>query len=225
MKRILFIVLLLAAVIFFLFSWGFAEDGKDYQVVDSEGTGAILNDDPAKARNTAVRDALNKAVDRVVATLIPSGILAKKAKVIREGINAKRDEYIHDYRILSEKQIQAFYVVNVRTTVYVNGIKGDLQSLGFLKAEKIALPATGIAITVRGIKSCTDYVSVKEILKKKVRGVRNIHQRRFAWGMARLDLDIDGTVQSLRDNLARTGYFSLDVSRRDQSHIEATYLK
>jgi hypothetical protein len=225
MRRNIFILFLLVALIFPLTSVAFSQDDSDIQIVDAEGTGIIINDDLASGRNSAIRDALQKAVEHVVVTLIPPKTAANKSRVIRDGIYAKGDEYVHDYRIISEKQAQTVYRVNVRSTLFTSNIKDDLKTLGLLKAEKTMLPVTTVAITIWGLKSYTDYVKVKELLKTRVMGVKNVYQRRFEWGMARLDLDIQGTVQSLTDEIAKTGHFSVKSNRMDQNYIEVTFLK
>ena len=73
--------------------------------------------------------------------------------------------------------------------------------------------------------SQTDYVKVLELIKTKVIGVSNFYQRRFEWGMARLDLDIQVTVQSFKEELIKSGHFSLDINLMDQNYIEVTYLQ
>jgi len=225
MKRFFPIIFLLVAWLYLSPSVGFAQHNKDIQTVNAEGAGLIVNDDLASGRNSAIHNALQKAVEHVVVTLIPPKTIVKKSQVISDRIYAKCNEYIHDYKIISEKQIQAVYSVNIRATVFVSSIKNDLQTMGLINVEKDRVPATAIAITVRGIKNCTDYVKVLELIKTKVIGVSNFYQRRFEWGMARLDLDIQGTVQSFKEELIKSGHFSLDISLMDQNYIEVTYLQ
>jgi hypothetical protein len=225
MKRFFPIVFLLVACICLSPSMGFAQDNKYIQTVNAEGTSLIVNDDLASGRNSAIQNALQKAVENVVVTLIPPKTMAKKSQAINDRIYTKCHEYIHDYRIISEKQIQAVYSVNMRATIFVASIKNDLQTMGLINVEKDRVPVMALAITVRGIKSCADYMKVLELIRTKVVGVSNFYQRRFEWGMARLDLDIQGTIQSLKNELIKTGHFSLDISRVAQNDIEVTYLK
>jgi hypothetical protein len=225
MKKYFPVILLLAVWIFILPSVAYAQDNRDIQIVDAEGAGLIVNDDFARGRNIAIRNALQKAVEHVVLTLIPSKATVKKSQAIRDHIYARSDKYIHDYRIISEKQIQAVYSVNIRAKLFVASIRDDLQTIGFLKGEKDRIPATAISISIRGIKSCADYMKVLELMKTKVTGVSNLYQRRLEWGMARLDLHIQGTVHTVTDDLTKTGLFSLNQSRMNQNYIEVTYLK
>jgi hypothetical protein len=226
MNRLLIIVLIFTASIFLLTSEGFSQDNGNIWTVETEGTGLITNNDLASARNNAINDALRNAVEQAVAMLIPGQTLDKEgSQAIRDGIYAKSNQYIHDYKISSERQVQTVYAVNVRSAVFIDSIRDDLQTLGLLKMEKNRVPATEVAVTVKGLTSCADYTRVKELLKTKVKGVRNVYQRQIAWGTARLGLDFQGSAQSFSDELTKTGHFSLIIGLIDQNYFEVTFLK
>ncbi|HYA14428.1 MAG TPA: flagellar assembly protein T N-terminal domain-containing protein [Syntrophales bacterium] len=205
-------------------SKGLLQDNEDIKTVNTEGTSTITNDDLANARNNAIQDALQKAVEQVVIILIPDKTISSQSQIIRDNLYAKTMEYIHDYKILSERQYQAAYQVNIRATLFASSIREDLQGLGILVLKK-QIPITVVFVTVRGLKSYSDFAKVKELLTTKVKAVANIYQRRFEWGVARLDLEIQGTVQSFAGELVKTGHFSLDNTRADQNHIEVTFLR
>ena len=225
MSRPFLIALLFTAWILLLTSEGFSQDNGNIWTAETEGTGLITNDDLASARNNAVNDALRNAVVRAVATLIPLRTLDKRSKAISDGIYAKSDQYIHDYKISRERQVQEVYAVNVRSAVFIDSIRDDLQTLGLLKMEENRAAPTEVAVTVKGLTSCADYIRVKELLKTRVKGVRNVYQREIAWGTARLGLDYQGTVQSFSDELTKAGHFSLIVGLIDKNYFEVTFLK
>jgi hypothetical protein len=225
MNRFFIIVLTFAAWLFLLTPEGFSQDSGNIWTVETEGTGLITNDDLASARKNAINNALRNAVERAVATLNPGQALDKRSKAIRDGIYAKSDQYIRDYRISSERQAQEVYAVNVRSAVFIDSIRDDLQTLGLLKMEKNRATATEVAVTVKGLTSCADYIRVKELLKTRVKGVKNIYQREIAWGTARLGLDFQGTVQSFSEELAKTGHFSPIIGLIEQNYFEVTFLK
>ncbi len=225
MKRQVFIAFLPLVFILLLSAEGVAQDSPDLQVVDAEGTGLVIKNDIYRARNKAIHDALEKAVERVVTALVPYETVVKKSRVIRASIYAKSDEYIHDYRIISETQVQTVYKVNIRSRLFVGSIKDDLQRLGLFAVEKSKVPLTAVVVTVRGLKDYGDYVKIRELLMTKVSCVRNVHHQRLEWGMARLDVDIQGTASVLTVELKKTGQFSLDAAHKDENHIELTFLK
>jgi hypothetical protein len=217
---------MIAACTFLLIREGFSQDDVNIWTVETEGTGLITNDDLASARNNAINDALRSAVERAVASLMPLRTLDNKgSQAIRDRIYAKSDQYIHDYKISSERQIQKVYAVNVRSAVFIGSIRNDLHTLGLLKIEKDRIPSTEIAVTVKGLTSCADYIKAKELLRTKVKGVRNVYQHQITWGTARLSLDFQGPVQSLSDELIGTGHFSLISGLIGQNDFEVTFLK
>jgi len=225
MNRPFLIALLFTVWILLLASEGFSQDNDNIWTVETDGTGLITNDDVASARNNAISDALRNAVEQAVATLIPGQSPDKKSQAIRDRIYARSDQYIRDYRINSEKQVQKVYTVTVRSAVFIDSIRDDLQTLGLLKAEKNRVPATEVALIVKGLTSCADYARVKELLKTRVTGVKNVYQRELAWGTARLNLYLQGTVQSFSDELTKAGHFLPIISLIDQNYFEVTFLK
>ncbi|MGO9139104.1 MAG: flagellar assembly protein T N-terminal domain-containing protein [Syntrophales bacterium] len=225
MNRLFIVVLVFAACSFLLTTEGISQDDGNIWTVETEGTGLITNNDLASARNNAINNALRDAVEQAVATLDPLQTLDRRSQALRDGIYAKSDQYIHDYKISSERQVQNVYTVNVRSTVFMDSVRDDLQTLGLLKIDKNRVPSAEIAVTVKGLTSCADYVRARELLKTKVKGVRNVYQRQIAWGTARLGLDFQGTVQSFSDELIKTGHFSLIIGLIDQNYLEVTFLK
>ncbi|HVO66419.1 MAG TPA: flagellar assembly protein T N-terminal domain-containing protein [Syntrophales bacterium] len=225
MKRFFFIILVFLAWLLLSPSMGLSQDNEDIKTINTEGTSVIINDDLASARNKAIQDALQKAVEQVVITLIPEKTISSQSQIIRDNLYAKTTEYIHDYKILSERQYQAAYQVNIRATLFSGSIRDDLQSLGILTPENRQIPITVVFVTVRGLKSYSDFAKVKEVLKNKMKAVANIYQRRFEWGAVRLDLEIRGTVQSFAGEVLKTGHFSLDKTRTDQNYMELTFLR
>jgi hypothetical protein len=226
MNRLFIIVFVIAASSFLLIPEGFSQDNGNIWSVVTEGTGLITDNDLARARNDAINDALRNAVEQAVASLIPLQTLDNKMfQEIRDGIYARSDQYIHDYKISSERQLQKAYAVNVRSAVFIGSIRDDLQTLGLLKMEKLRVASTEIAVTVRGLTSCADYIKAKELLKTNVKGVRNVYQRQIAWGTAELSLDFQGPVQTLSDELMKTGHFSLITGPIGKNYFDVTFLK
>jgi hypothetical protein len=225
MSRPFLIALLFAAWIFLLPAEGFSQDNDSIWIVETEGKGVITNDDVAGARGNAISDALLKAVEKAVEALVHGQTLDKRSQAIRNRLYANSDQYIRDYRINSERQVQKVYTVDVRSAVFIDSIRDDLQTLGLLKVEKNRFQATEVTLTVKGLTSCADYARVKELLKTRVKGVRNIYQRELTWGTARLSLDLQGTVQSFSDELTKAGHFSPILGLIDQNYFEVTFLK
>ena len=220
-------------IVFLFTAWGFLfaaaafsqDNADDIWTIETDGTGIIINDDVDGARRNAISDALRHAVEQAVATLIRVRSPDKKSQAIRERIYAMSDQYIRDYKINSEKQVEKFYAVNVKSAIFIDSIRDDLQTLGLLKTEKNKVQATEVVLIVKGLTSCADYARVKELLRAKVKAVRNVYQRELTWGSARLNLYLQGTVQSFSDELIKSGHFSPIVGLADEKSFEVTLLR
>ncbi len=223
MRRPFLIFLLFTAWFFLLSSWVFPQENNDnIWTAETDGAGLVTNDDVAGARRKAISDALRNAVEQAVATLIPGRLTDQKSRSISDSIYARSDQYIRDYKINTEKQVEKLYAVKVRSAVFIDSIRDDLQRLGLLGTGKSRAQETEVVLVVNGLTSCTDYAGVKELLKTKLKGVKNVYQRELTWGRARLHLYIQGTVQSFSDELTQSGQFSPIIGLIDKKYFEVT---
>lgn len=194
--------------------------------MDAEGRSVIINHDMDAARNNAIRNALQKAVERAVLMLIPHATAEEKAQIIKDGIYTTSDDYVHDYRIISEKQDHTIYKVEIKSKLSMSTIRDSLQALGLLAVAMNKIAFTTAVISVQGLYNYADYSKVKELMKTRVRGVRTFHPQRLEGGMAKLVLYIqDGNIQSVADELMQTGQFSVRNISANQNYMEVTFLQ
>lgn len=225
-KKFLIVAVIAPGIFFLLFAEGFSQRNGEVRIVDTEGTSIIINNDVESARNNAIRDAIQKAVEHVVLTLIPQKTAAEKAQAIRDDIYVKSEDYLHDYRIVGEKQVHTNYNVGIKSKISVSDIKDNLRALGLLTVAMNEIAFTTAVITVQGLENYADYTKIKELLKTSIHGVRNYYPQRMERGMARLILNIQGgNIQSYANDLRKTGQFSLDTVSVDQNYIAVTFLK
>lgn len=90
------------------------------------------------ARDAAIADALRKAVEQAVGTLVAADTLVENFQTIDDSVYTNSQGYIKNYSIISEAQSAATYEVKVRAVVAVGDISGDLVAMGLLqkKAER-----------------------------------------------------------------------------------------
>jgi hypothetical protein len=71
-----------------------------------------------------------------------------------------------------------------------------------------------ISLTVRGFQNKTQFVRFKDVLKNQVRGIKNLHERSFANGIAKLSVDSKSSAQILSDELSLKdfGSFAVEVT-------------
>lgn len=108
------------------------------EFVMTEGVAAIVNKALAPARDKAIDDALRKAVEQAVGTMVTSDTLTEQYKVITDKILAQTAGYVQRYKVLSEKAEGDLYRVKIQAEVGRANLMNDLRALGLLHvlAEK-----------------------------------------------------------------------------------------
>ncbi len=104
------------------------------QTVTAEGM-ASAQGNPAIARDNAVQDALRKAVEQAVGTMVASETLVENFQVVRDSIYNKSSGYIKEYKIVKETPGKDLYAVTISAVVGVGELKNDLGALGLLIAR------------------------------------------------------------------------------------------
>jgi hypothetical protein len=104
----------------------------------TEGMAAIISGNIPAARDKAIDDALRKAVEQAVGTLVSSDTLTEQYKVIHDKILAQTTGYVQRYKIMSEKPEGEVYRVKIQAEVGRANLTNDLRALGLLHvlAEK-----------------------------------------------------------------------------------------
>jgi len=137
--RILYIFKLVLACFFgiiILAGYSFAQQPSQSQVVKAEGMGAIINNNKTMARDNAIEDALRKAVEQAVGTLVSSETMVENFQILSDRIYTKTEGYIQNYRIISEVPMDNIYKVIIEATVTSGNLKEDLAAVGVLMARK-----------------------------------------------------------------------------------------
>lgn len=79
-----------------------------------------------------------------------------------------------------------------------------------------------ISLTVSGFRSKTEFVRFKDVLRNQVRGIKNLHERGYANGTARISVDSRNSTQSLSDELSlkHFGAFAVEVTGSTANSLE-----
>ncbi|OGP12658.1 MAG: hypothetical protein A2052_07800 [Deltaproteobacteria bacterium GWA2_54_12] len=111
---------------------------EDSVTIDSTGTAAIISNNASLARDEAIADALRKAVEQAVGTLVSADTLVENFQIIDDSVYTNSQGYVKNYSIISEAQSAGTYEVRVRAVVAVGDLSGDLGAMGLLqkKAER-----------------------------------------------------------------------------------------
>jgi hypothetical protein len=111
----------------------------------ADGVAAIINGDKGIARDHALSDALRKAVEQGVGTLINSETVVKNFQLITDRIYSRSSGYVSSYRILSEEPGTDLYRITVRAVVKLADLQSDLTAIGLL-VEKHGRPRLMVLI-------------------------------------------------------------------------------
>ncbi|OHE22196.1 MAG: hypothetical protein A2Z43_09050 [Syntrophobacterales bacterium RBG_19FT_COMBO_59_10] len=194
------------------------EEGRGTQVFETEGIAAVTGLDLARARDEAVRDALQKAVERAAGQWLSPQDLDRRYETLKEKIYDRAEGFIQDFRILFEISDLDIYSVRVRVTVFADSVRKDLQGLGLLSPSLRRPSPTGISLTLRGVHDYRSYVRWKGVLKDMLPGIREITPREASWGVARFDVTVEGTAAALSERLREK--LGVEVRQQDDHSLE-----
>ena len=108
----------------------------EVEEVEVTGQAAIINDDKAAARDKAIDDALRKAVESSVGTMISSETITENYQLLSDRIYSQAEGYVRKYKILDEKDEDNVDIVEIRAKVAVGAVSSDLESLKTLMRRK-----------------------------------------------------------------------------------------
>ena len=141
---------LLAFACLLTVAWaGEASAQAQAQTVTAEGMASVQGN-PAIARDHAVQDALRKAVEQAVGTMVASETLVENFQVVRDNIYNKSQGYVKEYKIIKEKPGTDLYAVTITATVSTENLKNDLGALGLLIA-RVGKPRTLFMIAEQNV--------------------------------------------------------------------------
>ncbi len=103
---------------------------QEYTAINVKGTGAIIEEDRANARDMAIKDAKRKAVEQVAGTFVTSETYIKNFMMVEDNILTQSEGYVRNYEILSEGEADRYtYEVEIKAEVSQGSIVEDLASI------------------------------------------------------------------------------------------------
>jgi len=129
----------LSIIIFALFIPNTYASSQDSVFSTSDGVASIYKDNIANAREDAINDAIKKTVSGTLEALLSAAQISRNYNIIEENIINKSQQYITNYKVVSEKAIGNIYQVTIQTIIAKSKLKEDLLVLGLLSAQKASL--------------------------------------------------------------------------------------
>ena len=90
----------------------------------------------ARARDEALNDALRKAVEQGVGTVVTSDLTVEQKRLVEDRIYTESSGYIQQYKILSEEKSDDLYEVKISAAVRMTKLADDLRSIGLIIRKK-----------------------------------------------------------------------------------------
>ncbi|MBN1959919.1 MAG: flagellar assembly protein T N-terminal domain-containing protein [Deltaproteobacteria bacterium] len=97
--------------------------------VQAVGQAAIIDNDNIMARDKAIADALRKAIEQAVGTMVTSETLTQNFELISDRIYSKAKGYVRSYKIMAENKNEGVYQVTIEANVAAGNLHNDLDGL------------------------------------------------------------------------------------------------
>lgn len=120
------------------------------KTVDAAGVAVITGGNAALARDSAIGDALRKAVEQAVGTFVSSETMVENYQVLSDNVYTQTHGYVLSYSVTDESRTPAMYEVRLRVEVAAGVLKDDLDAMGFLQ-KKVEKPRVLFMIAEKNI--------------------------------------------------------------------------
>jgi hypothetical protein len=122
-------------------TWGISsvarsEETDQTATLEVIGRGTIFRDNVAKARDEAIADGLWNAVEQGVGLLISSSSVIDHFQLLSDRVYSQAEEFIHDYKVLTESKSGRYYRLVVRATLSMKALHDKLQDIGILMTNE-----------------------------------------------------------------------------------------
>lgn len=164
------------------------QEAGETRTIDVIGRGTIYRDDVPGARDKAIADALQGAVEQAVGLVISPASVVQDFQLLSDRVYDQTEAFIHDYKVLTESKSGLYYRVVVRATVSVSAIQDRLQS-------------TGILVIHKGMPTIMFFLSEQNIGEPSPR---------YWWGQSPLSAHLSVTEKALSEYMREKGFIIVD---------------
>lgn len=105
---------------------------QENRVVQATGMAQIVGNNTMAAKEAAVRDAMRKAVETGLGTMVESQTLVQNFALVNDRIYSQAQGFVSSYEVLSEKQEAGTFIVAINAVVNTLKLGDDVRALGLL---------------------------------------------------------------------------------------------
>lgn len=192
--------------------------------VQAEGLAAIEDGNVTAARERAVNDALERAVERTAATLVSPEVMAREDALLRQQVYGDPGRYVQTYRIIAELPAGTLYQASIEAVVARETLRQALVRLHVLSAGAPAGPLGIVAVTARGANRNVQLVQLTQALTERGQAQR-VRYRSVAPGTVSLEVETPLTPADLARELSRLQVEGarVTVGSPDGSRLEVVF--
>lgn len=210
-------------LVFFLLTAFFCDSACAGQVLADlnlqvEGTAPVMKNDEARAREEAIKNALEKAILQAAVRILPEKFADEKLQAAKSVMINQADRYVKNYRMISEQRQHDDYNVNVNVVVALKPVSDDLMQMGILQ-DRNEKENVSVALSVKGARKYSEFVRLKNFLQNRPKIVRSIYPCRLEWQQVHFDLVV-GSVRNLVAELEKTGSYTIVGPKNNQDVVE-----
>jgi hypothetical protein len=188
-----------------------AQKAEDVRTVVVIGSAPVQGSQVTAARDAAIANSLMNAVAlTAIESLSPEGF-SENFKKLNEQLLDKPDDYIQDFRVLSETVSAKHHRVVVQTTVKAKAIRERMAVAGLVGGKSAGVSASPMALTVEGSGNLANFVKFRKVLGG-IPGVESIQVRDMKPNETTLVVTYKGASKDLAAALAQQSFDSFAVS-------------
>lgn len=187
-----------------------AQRTEDTRTLVVVGAAAVQGSNITAARDAAIANGLMQAVSLATVEIASPEGFAENFKKLSELLLDRPDEYIQDYKVLSEATFAKNHRVLVQATVAAPKIREALSAAGLLR-EKAATGSARVALTVEGTGSLGNFVKFRKSLGSMA-GIEGIQVQEMRPNETTLLVGYKGSAQDLASALLLQPYDSFTVT-------------
>jgi hypothetical protein len=125
-------VRLILALLLALCAFNLSALAQENRVVQATGMAQIVGNNTMAAKEAAVRDAMRKAVETGLGTMVESQTLVQNFALVNDRIYSQAQGFVSSYEVLSEKQEAGTFIVAINAVVNTLKLGDDIRALGLL---------------------------------------------------------------------------------------------
>lgn len=118
--------------LFVFFAVVLVANAQETKTVTADGV-ATIGSDPGAARDKAIEDALRRAVEQAVGTMVESETATENYELLSDKIYSRSQGYVKNYDVLSEKTDGNLLRVKISAEVSSGDLSNELSAIGLLQ--------------------------------------------------------------------------------------------